>query len=128
MQVPVVCGTHGKVAFYNATQATDEHRGWALGTFITDPDQRPITSEFEIKWCNNKTGEERTEWSQGSAGCAFTIVLKGTCEMMFAPEGKNGEVVSEILTEGMAVFWENSVPHKWRVIEDVKWICVRRLH
>ena len=127
MEVPVLRGTAGMAAFYDANKASKEHRGWAMGAFITDQDGEPLTLDFEVKLCENKAGEERSEWSRGVAGSALTIILSGTYEMIFAPDGEKGEVITKVLTEGMAAFWENSVPHRWRVITDTKLVCIRRL-
>ena len=125
MQVESFVGTNGKAAFFDADQASKEHRGWALGHFITGSDGLPLTEDFEFKYHFCKAGEGRTQWSKDRGGSAFTICLSGKFEITFAPDGEDGRLVTETLTQGQAVFWENTMPHKWRWIESGYWVHVR---
>ena len=121
MQVKSFEGRSGKAAFFDAVQASKEHRGWALGHFITGSDGFPLTEDFEFKWHSCNVGEARTQWSKDKGGSAFTVCLSGRFEFTLAPDGEDGRLVVETLTLGQAVFWENTMPHKWRCIEPGSW-------
>jgi hypothetical protein len=127
VQVETFTGKSGKAAFFDAAQASKQHRGWALGHFITGSDGLPLTEDFEFKWHFCNAGDARTQWSNNVCGSAFTICLSGMYEFTLAPNGEDGPIVAEILTPGKAVFWENTMPHKWRCIESGYWVHVRRL-
>ena len=121
-------GKLGKISFYNATAAGAENRQWPLGLFTVDQDGVPLTKEFEIKHSTHPKGDKRDEWSQGPAGVAISIILKGGFRFTVAPNGIDGEIVTNEIGPGEAILWENTVPHKWESLEDgTEVITVRRL-
>jgi len=126
-RVRVEEGSQGKISFYNATEVSKEHRGWSLGTFVTDESGVPLTDAFEIKLTHYKVGDRRDAWAEPSLGVTIHIVLSGAQRQIFAPNGVDGKLVERVVRAGEANFFDNSVPHKWVTIEDGMQITIRRL-
>jgi hypothetical protein len=125
--VPVTSGKHGKVAVYDFKEVARQSRNWVLGQFVTDENGVPLTEVFEVKIHEGKAGEARGDWSSDAQGCAFTLVLKGSLESTMAPNGIEGLHEIARVGPGGCVFWDNTVPHKWRVLEDDTMIVTVRV-
>lgn len=126
-KVSVETGILGRISFYNATDVAKEHKGWVLGTFITDEAGASLTDAFEVKWVHYNVGEGRSEWATPAPGVSVQVVLSGVCRMMFAPNGVDGDILERTMRAGEVCFWENSVPHKGLMEEAGEGITIRRL-
>jgi hypothetical protein len=115
--VHVQRGANGKVSFFDARAVGRENGQWCLSKFVTDQEGVPLTNEFEVKWSIHPKGDKRAEWSQGTVGSGLVIALKGKIRIYFRPDGPDKETFAN-LHPGEAVFWENTVAHRWEVLED----------
>ncbi|HEY4499258.1 MAG TPA: hypothetical protein VJH94_04335 [Candidatus Paceibacterota bacterium] len=126
-KVHVENGSLGRISFYSATEIAKEHRGWPLGAFVTDENGLPLTKEFEVKLMHYKADDRRDEWVAPAPGVTFHIVLSGIQRQIFAPNGIDGAHIDRVVRAGEAIFFDNSVPHKWVTEEEGMQISVRRL-
>ncbi|MFA6519728.1 MAG: hypothetical protein WCT41_02810 [Candidatus Paceibacterota bacterium] len=127
-KVHVERGSLGSFSFYNAIEVAKEHRGWALGTFVTDENNIPLTDAFEVKLVHYKVGDKRDVWTEPSSGVTLHIVLDGVQRHISAPNGIEGKHVDRVIRAGEANFFDNSIPHKWVTEEDGLQITIRCLH
>jgi len=103
----------------NAISDSIDHRGWFIGSFMTDRSPLLQSKHVEVKWGIHRSGEARSDWDAGNPSFSLTILLRGHLVQIFADAEFN------LTNEGDFVAWRPGVPHTWRAEKDSVILTVR---
>ena len=105
----------------NATDEADEHRGWMLGHFMSEPGGASIraTNALEVKWGIHPAGQERPAWTSGDDRTTMVILVSGR----FYVNLTVGSVLLE--RQGDYAVWGPGIDHSWKAEDDSVVITVR---
>jgi quercetin dioxygenase-like cupin family protein len=105
----------------NAADEADEHRGWLLGHFMSEPGDASIraTNALEVKWGIHPAGQERPAWTSGDDRTTMVILVSGRFYV-------NLTVGSVLLDrQGDYAVWGPGIDHSWKAEDDSVVITVR---
>jgi quercetin dioxygenase-like cupin family protein len=103
----------------NASEASEDTRGWFVGNFMPGEDNPLRTEQLEVKWYTHAKGETRAQWAPGNPVKTLNILIRGHFVLLFP----NQEVALE--KEGDFVLFGPGLPHSYRAVKESLILTVR---
>ena len=115
-------GSEGSFTLYETAPIAAVHHDWIAGPYVKTDTGESLVESFEVKRGIISAEEGVLEWKQYASGKTWQLIMRGSVECFFLLDGKEEMVVQHA---GEALLWDNTIPHRTHVLEEVEYICVR---
>lgn len=112
----------GSIALYDTAPVAAEHHDWIAGSFIKTGTGEALIDSFEVKRGTLPKGGDRTAWASYPSGKTWQLITRGCVECIFQIDGTETMITQHA---GEALLWDNVIPHKTNILEEVDYVCVR---